>query len=68
LGGFLGATGVRLTVLPTNLSHTREQVAEKHLLFRLLKNGQMQGTRQFSSASGGPKSEAYIGVRRNDEE
>jgi hypothetical protein len=46
----------------------REQVAEKHLLFRLLKNGQMQGTRQFSSASGGPKSEAYIGVRRNDEE
>jgi hypothetical protein len=44
------------------------QVAENHLQFRLLKNDQMQGTRQFLSASGGPKSEAYILVRCNDEE
>jgi len=44
------------------------QVAEKHLLCRLLKSDQMQGNRQFLSASGGPKSEAYIEVRRNDEE
>jgi hypothetical protein len=45
-----------------------QQVTEKHLLLRLLKKEQMQGPRQFLSASGGPKSEAYLVVPRNDEE
>jgi hypothetical protein len=40
----------------------------ENLLGGLIKNAQMQGTRQFSSASGGPRSEAYSEVRRNDEE
>jgi hypothetical protein len=48
--------------------HDGWQVGEKKLPRRLLKNGQMQGTRQFLSASGGQKSEAYMEVRRNDEE
>ncbi len=51
------------------------QVAEKHVSFSLLKNVQMQGTRNGDHPKGGesaladnPKSEAYIEVRRNDEE
>ncbi len=41
------------------------QGAEKVPVGRLLKNIQMQGTRQSLSASGGPRSEAHILVRRN---
>jgi len=54
------------------------QVAEKQLAFRLLKNVQMQGTRNRGPAHRArgvrvfcgqiPKSEAYMEVRRNDEE